>query len=286
MRMASLVPISFQLQKKNGYEFSRLISFRISLICFPFQFTLNDMMDYCHDSENEIDDIANQVGMRMDLHILGFDHGEFCIAIKTGRAVVHVLKADPIVRNELIPLYHNSPFDTDGLAIPFLYSRFAWSIFYKGMIRLRSHQQFLIADEGVLKSVRNYCLKILSPVSRALKPLPASKRAGKMPTFGDDDVEMEERDDEGHGNTLGEGSQSDDEDDISEGLEEQSSTITVTAEDEARWKVRFPFFCESSSLTVTITPLIAMLQIPKMGLPTLTSTRWSVFIREWIRLLS
>ena len=74
------------------------------------------MKDYCFDSVNEIKDIANQVGMRMDLQILGFDRGEFCIAIETRRAVVHVLKADPIVRNELIPLYHNSPFDTGGLS--------------------------------------------------------------------------------------------------------------------------------------------------------------------------
>ena len=181
------------------------------------------MNDYCYDSENEIDDIANQVGMRMDLRTLGFDRGEFCIAVKTGRAVIHVLQASPVVRKELIPLYHNSPFDTDGLSIPFIYSRFAWSIFYKGMIRHRYRQQFLIAKEGVLESVVSY-------------------------RTSEEDVETKGQDDEGHEwNALSEDSQS--EDDVSEGLEEQPSTNTVTrtADDEARWKVRFPFFCEPFS---------------------------------------
>ena len=185
------------------------------------------MEDYCFDSNNGIDDIANQVGMRMDLHILGFDRGEFTIVVKTGRAFIHVLRADPVVRNELIPHYHNSPFNTDGLAIPFLYSRFAWSIFYKGMIRLRGLQQFLIAKEGVSESVISYLMtkSASEPMSRA-----------------------QEQDYEWHGwNTLGEDSQDEDEDDVSEGLEEHQPTKTVAADDEARWRVRFPFFCEPFS---------------------------------------
>ena len=58
-----------------------------------------------------------------------------------------------------------------------------------------------------------------------------------------------EQDYEWHGwDTLGEDSQDEDEDDVSEGLEEHQFTKTVTADDEARWKVRFPFFCEPFSL--------------------------------------
>jgi hypothetical protein len=181
------------------------------------------MDDYCHNSGHGIDDIANQVGMRMDLHILGFNLGEFCMVVKSGRAVIHVLQAGRSDHNELIPLYHNSPFDTDGLAIPFLYSRFAWSIFYEGFIRLRSSQQFRIAVEGVSQSVKSYRRRL------------------------EEDEKMKEQDDERHEwNILSEDKRPEDEVDVSEELEEQP-TRTVTADDEARWKERFPFFCEPFS---------------------------------------
>ena len=189
------------------------------------------MREYCFDLGNDINDIANQVGMRMDLHILGFDCAEFCIAVKSGRAVIHFLQAGPIVLNELIPLYHNSPFDTDGLSIPFIYSRFAWSIFYRDIIRLRCRQKFLIAKEGVSVSTTSYLFKRL------------------------EDDEMKRQVDEGHEWNQ---SEDDSEDHVSEGLEEKPTNIrAVTADDEARWRVRFPFFCEPFLLQSPFTPLIA-----------------------------
>ena len=171
------------------------------------------MFDYCYDSKNGIDDIANQFGMRMDLHLLGFDCGEFCIAVKNGRAFIHVLQVDPAVRNELIPLYHNSPFDTDGLSIPFIYSRFAWSIFYKGMIRLRYNQQFLIvANEGVSESVASYYLTRL------------------------EDSETKGQDDEGYEWNMSEDRQSEDEDDVCEEQPTNNMTASSSDNDEAAGK--------------------------------------------------
>jgi hypothetical protein len=156
------------------------------------------MHDFCFNPDHGINDVANQVGMRMDLHILGFDRGEYTIAVKAGRAVVHVLRADPVTRAELIPQFHNAVFDTDGLAIPFLYTRFAWSIFVAGHIRLRRTQRFLIARKGgVEQNVMDYMLR-RTPASRGGKSLPTSQGMGKMPVLHEGGDEMKEQDDEGY----------------------------------------------------------------------------------------
>ncbi|KAK5140167.1 hypothetical protein LTR04_003128, partial [Oleoguttula sp. CCFEE 6159] len=72
-----------------------------------------------------VDDIANAIALRSDIHS-AFDDRKFLVTRKKSKWVVHFLE----ITYELGRLYHNAAIDIDtGVSWDFLLARFAWTIF-------------------------------------------------------------------------------------------------------------------------------------------------------------
>jgi hypothetical protein len=89
----------------------------------------NDMSRYNTGSTTTLDDTANALLLRADLHI-AFD--KLCVALVpkpatdgSMRLVAHPLEYSP----ELEQLYHNRELHPTAVGVDMLYSRFAWSVF-------------------------------------------------------------------------------------------------------------------------------------------------------------
>jgi hypothetical protein len=89
----------------------------------------NDMSRYNTGSTATVDDTANALLLRADLHI-AFDKPRIAIVPKPAsnggmRLVAHLLEHSP----ELEHLYHNRELHTTAVGVEMLYARFAWSVF-------------------------------------------------------------------------------------------------------------------------------------------------------------
>jgi hypothetical protein len=89
----------------------------------------NDMSRYNTGSAATLDDTANALLLRADLHI-AFDKPRIALVPKPAtngsmRLVAHLLEYSP----ELEHLYHNRELHTSAVGVDMLYARFAWSVF-------------------------------------------------------------------------------------------------------------------------------------------------------------
>jgi hypothetical protein len=89
----------------------------------------NDMSRYKTGSTATLDDTANALLLRVDLHI-AFDKPRVALVPKPAadgsmRLVAHLLEYSP----ELEQLYHNRELHPTAVGVDMLYARFAWSVF-------------------------------------------------------------------------------------------------------------------------------------------------------------
>ncbi|KAK3353740.1 hypothetical protein B0T25DRAFT_220543 [Lasiosphaeria hispida] len=85
----------------------------------------NDMNIYRADPLNDIDDFANLLGLRADLHSI-FDARMFAIVPRNSLLATHVLSPQAA---DYWPTHHNVPVRHLGInSTPYLFARFAWAI--------------------------------------------------------------------------------------------------------------------------------------------------------------
>jgi HNH endonuclease len=142
--------------------------------------------------ESAIGDTTNLMLLRVDLHRL-FDEPRFALVPKAGNIVCHFVEM-----SELVPLLHNVTLQPlNGVAIEYIFSRFAWSIFnYTGEFLTTTVDRMLfILDAGAIfptirKVPGDECRTLKSQTrSRSASP---TKRARKRTP--DSQAEEQEKD--------------------------------------------------------------------------------------------